>query len=49
GGTSSAPIVASVFQPALAPVGLLMGILGNIVGTYAALLCGQLARMIAGG
>ncbi|MGP4039028.1 DUF819 family protein [Gracilibacillus sp. D59] len=49
GGTSSAPIVASVFQPALAPVGLLMGILGNIVGTYAALLCGQLARMIVGG
>ncbi|SFF64318.1 Uncharacterized membrane protein [Halobacillus alkaliphilus] len=49
GGTSSAPIVASVFQPALAPVGLLMGILGNVVGTYAALLCGQLARMIAGG
>jgi uncharacterized membrane protein len=49
GGTSSAPIVASVFQPALAPVGLLMGILGNIVGTYAALLCGQLARMVVGG
>ncbi|WP_228275654.1 DUF819 family protein [Gracilibacillus oryzae] len=49
GGTSSAPIVASVFQPALAPVGLLMGILGNIVGTYAALLCGKLAQMIAGG
>ncbi|KAB8136862.1 DUF819 family protein [Gracilibacillus oryzae] len=49
GGTSSAPIVASVFQPALAPVGLLMGILGNIVGTYAALVCGQLAQMIAGG
>ncbi|MCA1022188.1 DUF819 family protein [Halobacillus litoralis] len=49
GGTSSAPIVASVFQPALAPVGLLMGILGNVVGTYAALLCGQLAQLIAGG
>ncbi|MFD2706624.1 DUF819 family protein [Salibacterium lacus] len=51
GGTSSAPIVASVFQPALAPIGLLMGILGNVVGiyAYAALLCGQLARMVAGG
>ncbi|SFL91347.1 DUF819 family protein [Salibacterium qingdaonense] len=49
GGTSSAPIVASVFQPALAPIGLLMGILGNVVGIYAALLCGQLAKMIAGG
>ena len=49
GGTSSAPIVASVFQPALAPVGLLMGILGNVVGTYAALLAGKLAQMIIGG
>ncbi|KGX91640.1 hypothetical protein N781_03960 [Pontibacillus halophilus JSM 076056 = DSM 19796] len=47
GGTSSAPIVASVFQPALAPVGLLMGITGNIVGTYAAVLCAQLAEMVA--
>lgn len=45
GGTSSAPIVASVFQPALAPVGLLMGIVGNIVGTYGALLCGKLAQL----
>ncbi|QHS21992.1 DUF819 family protein [Virgibacillus sp. MSP4-1] len=49
GGTSSAPIVASVFQPALAPVGLLMGILGNVVGTYAALLTGKLAQMVIGG
>ncbi|SET98333.1 Uncharacterized membrane protein [Salinibacillus kushneri] len=49
GGTSSAPIVASVFQPALAPVGLLMGILGTIVGTYAGLLTGKLAQMVIGG
>ncbi|MGM7700789.1 DUF819 family protein [Pseudalkalibacillus sp. Hm43] len=48
GGTSSAPIVASVFQPALAPVGLLMGILGNVVGTYAAVLTAKLAQMVAG-
>ncbi|WP_085524601.1 DUF819 family protein [Tuberibacillus sp. Marseille-P3662] len=45
GGTSSAPIVASVFQSSLAPVGLLMGIVGNIIGTYGALLCGKLAQM----
>lgn len=48
GGTSSAPIVASVFQPALAPVGLLMGILGNVVGTYAAVLTAKLAQIVAG-
>ncbi|QST01205.1 DUF819 family protein [Pontibacillus sp. ALD_SL1] len=45
GGTSSAPVVASVFQPALAPVGLLMGILGNVVGTYAAVLTAWLAEL----
>jgi uncharacterized membrane protein len=48
GGTSSAPVVASVFQPSLAPVGLLMGILGNIVGTYAAVLCAYLAEWVSG-
>lgn len=47
GGTSSAPIVASVFQPSLAPVGLLMGIVGNVVGSNAAVLCAQLAKMVA--
>lgn len=47
GGTSSAPVVASVFQPALAPVGLLMGILGNVVGTYAAVLTAWFAEMVS--
>ncbi|EEL50366.1 MULTISPECIES: DUF819 domain-containing protein [Bacillus cereus group] len=47
GGTSSAPVVASVFQPALAPVGLLMAIVGNVVGTYAAVLCAHLAEFVA--
>ncbi|MBH0169389.1 DUF819 domain-containing protein [Fictibacillus sp. 18YEL24] len=47
GGTSSAPVVASVFQPALAPVGLLMGLLGNIVGTYGAIICAKLAQMVS--
>ncbi|MBM7702442.1 DUF819 domain-containing protein [Metabacillus iocasae] len=47
GGTSSAPVVASVFQPALAPVGLLMGIVGNVVGTYAAVLTAYLAEMVS--
>src|SRR5699024_1669064 len=47
GGSSSAPVVASVFQPALAPVGLLMGILGNVVGTYAAVGAAALAEWVS--
>jgi uncharacterized membrane protein len=37
GGAVSAPIVASVYQPAMAPVGLLMAVLGYILGTYVGL------------
>lgn len=47
GGAASAPIVASAFHPALAPVGVLLAVLGYAVGTYAAWLCGQLMRMVA--
>lgn len=47
GGTSSAPVVASVFQPSLAPVGLLMGILGNVVGTYGAVIAATLAKWVS--
>lgn len=47
GGTASAPVVASMYHPAMAPVGLLMAVLGYVVGTYAALglawFLGQLA------
>lgn len=46
GGPASAPVVAAVYQPALAPVGLLMAILGNIVGTYGGLICCQLCRFV---
>lgn len=42
GGVVSAPIVASIYQKSLAPVGLLMGILGNIIGTFAGLITAQL-------
>lgn len=38
GGPASAPIVAAAYEPALAPVGLLLGILGNVMGTYLGLL-----------
>jgi len=47
GGVVSAPIVASVYQPSLAPVGLLLGVLGNIVGLYAGLVCAALLRWVA--
>jgi uncharacterized membrane protein len=38
GGTASTPIVAGVYQPPLAPLGLLLAIAGNVIGTYAGML-----------
>ena len=46
GGAASAPIVASAFHPALATVGVMLGIAGYVVGTYAALICASLMQMI---
>jgi len=48
GGAASAPIVASAFHPSLAPVGVLLAVLGYAVGTYAAYLCGQILMRVAG-
>ena len=39
GGAASAPIVASAFSPALAPVGVLLAVLGYAVGTFGAIIC----------
>jgi uncharacterized membrane protein len=47
GGAASAPIVASAFHPSLAPVGVLLAVLGYALGTYAAWFCGQLMRLVA--
>ncbi len=47
GGAASAPIVASAFSPALAPVGVLLAVLGYGVGTFGAWLCAQLMRMVS--
>ncbi|MGC9327693.1 MAG: DUF819 domain-containing protein, partial [Candidatus Hinthialibacter sp.] len=47
GGAASAPIVASAFHPALAPVGVLVAVLGYVLGTYGAWVCGQLMRIAA--
>lgn len=49
GGAASAPIVASAFSPALAPVGVLMAVLGYALGTYGAIICAYLMRAVAGG
>lgn len=48
GGAASAPIVAAAYYEAMAPVGLLMGILGYLLGNYAGLLCAFLLRLAAG-
>jgi uncharacterized membrane protein len=48
GGVASAPIVAEVYRPGLASVGLMMAVLGNIIGTYIGILTGQICRFLAG-
>ena len=49
GGAASAPVVAAAFHPALAPVGVLLAVLGYALGTYGAILCAQLMQMVAPG
>jgi len=49
GGAASAPIVASAFSPALAPVGVLMAVLGYAMGTYGAIICAIMMQAVAGG
>lgn len=45
GGAASAPVVASAFNPSLAPVGVLMAVLGYAMGTYGAIICAQLMQL----
>lgn len=47
GGVTSAPIFAGVYNPALIPVGVLMGLLGNVIGTYVALMLSQILLTIS--
>ena len=47
GGAASAPVVAAAFHPSLAPVGVLLAVLGYALGTYGGWLCGQLMRVIS--
>jgi uncharacterized membrane protein len=49
GGAASAPVVASAFAPGLAPVGVLLAVLGYAIGTYGGLICAYLMQLVAGG
>ena len=48
GGAASAPVVAGVYHRAMAPIGLLMAVVGYILGIYAALLCAWLLGVVGG-
>ncbi|MFC4929130.1 DUF819 family protein [Massilia sp. GCM10023247] len=48
GAAASAPVVASAFHPALAPVGVLLAVLGYALGTYCAYITGVALRGLAG-
>ncbi len=44
GGAASAPVVAAAFHPSLAPVGVLLSVLGYAIGTYAGYITSLLMR-----
>ena len=44
GGAASAPVVASAFHPSLAPVGVLLAVLGYALGTYCAYMVGLMLQ-----
>jgi len=46
GGAASARVVASAFHPSLAPVGVLLAVMGYALGTYMAYLAGQILRVV---
>ncbi len=48
GGAASAPIVASAFDASLAPVGVLLAVLGYALGTYGAYLSALMMQAIYG-
>ena len=47
GGAASAPIVASAFHPSLASVGALLAVLGYALGTYGAIICAEIMRVVS--
>jgi len=47
GGAASAPVVAAAFHPSLAPVGVLLAVMGYTLGTLGAYFCGILMQIVA--
>lgn len=48
GGPASASVVASAFHPSLVSLGILLGVLSNLIGNYANLIAGFLFQWITG-
>ena len=48
GGPASAPVVAGVYHPAMAPVGLLMAVGGYVLGIYGGIACAWMLSLIGG-
>ncbi len=48
GGVASAPVVAATFNPSLAPVGVLLAVLGYAIGTYGGWLSAILMQWMSG-
>lgn len=47
GGAASAPVVAAAFSPSLAPVGVLLAVLGYAVGTFGAIACALMMQYLS--
>lgn len=47
GGSASAPVVAAAFHPSLAPVGVLLAILGYAIGTYGGYLTALMMQWVS--
>ena len=48
GGPVFAPIVGAAYEPLLVPVGLLLGIRGNVIGTYLGLVTSRRCHLASG-
>lgn len=46
GGSASAPIVASAYNPSYAGIGVLMGVLGAAIGNFCGLACGYIMQLL---
>ena len=46
GGTATAPVLAGAYSSALVPIGILMALLGNIIGTPGGAFVGYLMSLI---